>query len=351
MKTVLSCLLLLGLIVAGVLVVKGLASPAEPSALSMHPSNYKKPLVEQISLSSPAHARTVYLEDFYRTTEETSGYVTSQGVKVFYQTFGSGAPLLIINGGPGMSSEGFIPLAKEMAQGRQTILFDQRGTGHSTIEQPNSENITMDLMIQDMEAIRQHLKIHEWTIMGHSFGGMLAGYYAAKHPSRVKGLVFSASGGLDLQLFSYLNITGRLTQMQQDSLQYWTSQISQGDTSHHAAFRRGLALAPAYLHNKKYVPVIAERLTQGNRAVNELVFQDMRRIQFDCKSELRDLEVPALIIQGAQDVIGLQTAQLTKETLQHSEIIILPDCGHYGWLDQKEAYFQSINKFLASLSS
>ena len=48
---------------------------------------------------------------------------------IHFKTFGKGAPLLIINGGPGMSSEGFIPLAKKFGKTHQAIIYDQRGTG------------------------------------------------------------------------------------------------------------------------------------------------------------------------------------------------------------------------------
>ena len=145
----------------------------------------------------------------------------------------------------------------------------------------------MDLMIADMEALRKHLKVDNWSILGHSFGGMLAAYYTAKYPQHVSSLVFSSSGGPDLDLFNYIDITGRLTEIQRDSLQYWDRQIAAGDTSYHARFRRGMQLAPAYLFDKKYVPIIADRLTQGNLQINTLVFQDLRRIEFDCKPQLK----------------------------------------------------------------
>ena len=50
---------------------------------------------------------------------------TTDGV-LHYQTFGRGEPLLIINGGPGLDCEGFIPLAELLSDKYMTILFDQR---------------------------------------------------------------------------------------------------------------------------------------------------------------------------------------------------------------------------------
>ncbi len=245
-----------------------------------------------------------------------------------------------------MSSEGFIPLAKELANGRQTIIFDQRGTGKSLISNPNNSNITMDLMIEDLENLRRHLGLEQWSILGHSFGGMLAAYYTSKFPHRVANLIFSSSGGVDMDLFNYINITGRLTQLQRDSLQYWDNQIAAGDTSYHARLRRGMQLAPAYVYRKELVPIIANRLTQGNLRVNTLVFQDLRKIEFDCKSQLSSYQGRTLIIQGAEDIIGMRTATRAKDVLPQAQIVLLEECGHYGWLDQKEQYFSTINAFL-----
>jgi len=61
---------------------------------------------------------------------------------------------------------------------------------------------------------------------------------------------------------------------------------------------RGLALAPAYVYNRKNIPAIAARLTQGNSIVNGLVWQDLQKIKFDCKNKLSQFNKPVLIIQG-----------------------------------------------------
>jgi proline iminopeptidase len=109
---------------------------------------------------------------------QTEEIIRSGNSNLHYKTFGTGKPILIINGGPGMNCEGFSYLAKELAkQNFQTITYDQRGTGKSDVEKVNSATITMDLMVEDMENLRKHLKIDKWIILGHSFGGIMASYY------------------------------------------------------------------------------------------------------------------------------------------------------------------------------
>ena len=122
--------------------------------------------------------------------------------------------------------------------------------------------------------------------------------------------------------------------------------IQNGDNSYPALLGRGRALAPAYLYDQSNVPVIAERLTQGNFKINGLVFSNMRTIEYDCKEAFKSFKKPTLIIQGVQDIIDKNTAIRTQKVIPHSEVVLLEECSHYGWLDQKEKYFASIEAFL-----
>jgi proline iminopeptidase len=68
------------------------------------------------------------------------------------------------------------------------ILFDQRGCGRSTPHSDLRENTTWDL-VADIERLREHLKIQRWLVFGGSWGSTLALAYAARHRSRVLGLL------------------------------------------------------------------------------------------------------------------------------------------------------------------
>lgn len=282
---------------------------------------------------------------FSQTVEK----IISDGNAIHLETYGKGMPVLIINGGPGMSSEGFIPLAKIIGKSHKAIIYDQRGTGKSTLNAVNSTTVTMELMLEDIETIRKHLKISDWVVFGHSFGGMLASYYASKYPDRVKGLVLSSSGGVDLELLSNLNINSRLTKTQQKAFQYWNTKIANGDTTYYARLQRGKNLAPAYLYDKSHVNAIAKRLTQGNMKINGLVWQDMRTMPFDCKAALKRFAKPVLIIQGEHDIIDKQISEKTNTLFKNSELVILDKASHYGWLEQPDLYFGKIESFFTTL--
>ncbi len=280
---------------------------------------------------------------------QSEEYIKTRENIIHITTYGEGQPILIINGGPGMNSNGFKTLAEIIGKSNRAIIYDQRGTGKSLIPSIDTNTIALDSMINDIEIIRNHLNIESWIILGHSFGGMLGSYYASKFPEKIKGLILSSSGGINMDLFSRINITSRLSEPDKDSLNYWNAKIANGDTTYFARFQRGKFLAPAYLFNKSNIPVVAERLTQGNPAINTLVYQNMRKINFDCSEGLKEIKVPVLIIQGKQDLIDKETAETAMKVLPYSTLVILKNCGHYGWLDQPEQYFKSINEYLKSL--
>jgi len=285
----------------------------------------------------------------YLGMAQTNKTIVSGNSKLNYTTFGVGKPILIINGGPGMNSDGFAYVAQELAKMNfQTIIYDQRGTGKSTIEIPNSKNITMDLMSEDIENLRHHLKIEKWSIFGHSFGGIMATYYATKHPETIDKLIFSSSGGVNMKFTLYLQerLNKNLTKSERDSLSFYQRKRDLGDNSKETITKRAQFLAKAYVFDKSNSDVIAQRLTQINFTVNSLVIENLQKINFDCSTLFSNFKRPVLVLQGKNDIISVETAQEIATTFPHSKLILIENCGHYGWLDANELYFNSINKFL-----
>jgi len=292
----------------------------------------------------------VFLSLFGHSFAQTEGFSkNTDSSQTYYKIFGKGRPILIINGGPGMNSNGFEPMAKILAEKHQTIIYDQRGTGKSTLKELNDITISMKLMADDIESLRKHLKIKKWTILGHSFGGMLASYYATIYPNSIDKLILSSSGGVDLSLLKGENlIEAGLSKIEKDSLNYWNDKIEKGDTTYAARIGRGRAMAPAYVYDRKFVPIIAERLTQGNSTINSLLWGDMQKNNFDCKNKFANFKNPVLIIQGKQDIISKEIGEISLKAFPNSKMVLLENCKHYGWLDAKEKYFGTIESFLKS---
>ncbi|MCA0237770.1 MAG: alpha/beta hydrolase [Bacteroidetes bacterium] len=267
----------------------------------------------------------------------------------YYRVFGKGQPVLIINGGPGMNSNGFTEVAQKIADlGYQTITFDQRGTGNSKLDTLNEKTITMDAMADDIERLRQHLNMEQWTVLGHSFGGLMACHYYAKYPEHVDKLIFSSSGGVNLNFMNYLQsrIQNNLTPDQRDSLKFYQNKLANGDTSRITRVKRAEFLANAYVVNKSYTKRIAGRLMELNPEVNSLVIQNLRNMHFDYFGKFLQSKTPVLVIQGTNDIISTETAEQIRASFGNADIRLISNCAHYGWLDRPDEYFGAIRAFL-----
>lgn len=275
--------------------------------------------------------------------------VHSAGVSISYREFGQGAPLLVINGGFGTDSVGFEGLARALGSSHQVILYDRRGVGQSKMKVLSKETMTMALCVDDIEAIRRDLKLTSWSVLGHSFGGMLAAHYAALHPSRVDRLILSSSAGVDLTLLQINNreaIHAQLSSEDRAALKALEAKYRAGDHSAELLERFSEILARAYVVNDALSPWVARRLRRSHEEVGRLLTHDLKKIQFDAKPALKTFKRPVLIIQGRRDVMIDEIAQVTHQTIPNSRLVILEGAGHYGWLDQPQAYLSAVLTFL-----
>ena len=111
---------------------------------------------------------------------------------LYYEQSGnpSGAPVVFLHGGPGAGSSPKHRQFFDPAHYR-IIIFDQRGSGQST---PAGElrNNTTELLIEDIEMLREKFGFLKWHVFGGSWGSTLALAYAVAHPNRVASLTSTA---------------------------------------------------------------------------------------------------------------------------------------------------------------
>jgi proline iminopeptidase len=277
--------------------------------------------------------------------------VESEGARIHYRTFGSGDPVVIINGGPGLDSREFASLARLLAPEHLVVIFDQRGTGRSGLEQPSSANVTMDLMLEDLEAIRGDLGVASWSVLGHSFGGMLASHYAAHYGARIDRLVLSSSSGVDRTLFEgdpRVPIHAQLSPQDRGELEVLEARHEAGDATPGLLREFSEILARAYVVDDTLAPQIAARMRRRNDVVAKLVSQDLERVAFDAKPALAGFPGSVLILHGAFDVVPLHISERAREAFQTAHLVILEGCGHYGWIERPQAYAREVLAFLAA---
>jgi len=111
------------------------------------------------------------------------------GHEIYYETCGSkqGRPALVLHGGPGGAINPTMRRFFDPARWRVT-LFDQRGCGRSRPNASLDDNTTWAL-VDDIERLREHLRVENWAVFGGSWGSTLALAYAIRHPERVSALI------------------------------------------------------------------------------------------------------------------------------------------------------------------
>ena len=116
------------------------------------------------------------------------GFVDAHGVLIYYTTMGQGKPLLIVHGGPGASHDYFLPYLLPLARTNRLIFIDERGSGKSQ-KLEDSSAYTVENMVEDVEDVRLALDLGKISLLGHSFGGVLAQAYALKYPANLSHLI------------------------------------------------------------------------------------------------------------------------------------------------------------------
>jgi pimeloyl-ACP methyl ester carboxylesterase len=121
-------------------------------------------------------------------TAETRGvgqYAEVNGLNMYFETRGSGQPMILLHGGLG-SGEMFGPVLPVLAEHHQVITPDLQGHGRTAdIDRP----IDIRLMADDIAALIDHLGLEQPDVVGYSLGGGVAFQTAVKYPAKVRRLV------------------------------------------------------------------------------------------------------------------------------------------------------------------
>jgi pimeloyl-ACP methyl ester carboxylesterase len=124
------------------------------------------------------------------TTAHGSGtYADLNGLHLYYETHGTGRPIVLLHGGLG-SGEMFGPVLAALAADHRVIVPDLQGHGRTAdIDRP----IDIRLMADDIAALIDHLALDKPDIVGYSLGGGVGFFTAVRHPEKVGKLVMASA--------------------------------------------------------------------------------------------------------------------------------------------------------------
>jgi proline iminopeptidase len=295
------------------------------------------------------------------------GWVDARGEMIYYETVGRGAPIVILHGGPGNSHDYFLPYLLPLARRNKLVFIDERGSGRSgKLEDP--AGYTLDNMVEDVEAVRQALVLGKITLLGHSFGGVLAQAYALKYQQNLTHLIlcstFPSTAEMN-QVFVKIkqNMNPEL-RARIDSLE------KQGLFGRGKDFEKGRYPAE-YMEaawGEGYFPYVYANRPDPNYdpADDGKIAWDVYREMWgsdgefvidgnlksvDYVKQLPSIKVPTLIVVGDHDEVDASLSQQMHEAIAGSELVILPKSGHMTFVDQTSQFNVAVHAFLFPPSS
>jgi pimeloyl-ACP methyl ester carboxylesterase len=198
-------------------------------------------------------------------------YADVNGIKLYYETHGTGRPLILLHGGLG-AIEMFGPNLAELAKGRQVIGVDLQGHGRTAdIDRPMSPA----LMADDIAALIKHLKLDRPDVMGFSLGGGVAVQTAIRHPEVVGKLVVVS------------------TPIRRDAF-YPDILAQQGQVT--AAAAETMKETPMY----QMYASLAPRPEDWGRLLGKL--GDAMKLDFDFSKEIAKIKAPTLVVAADADI-------------------------------------------------
>jgi pimeloyl-ACP methyl ester carboxylesterase len=259
--------------------------------------------------------------------------------------------LILLHGGPGAHHDYLYPQLLALADRHRLVTYDQRGGGQSRTDDPAP--ITWRTHVDDLAAVVRELGETSPTLVGYSWGGLLALLYAIE-ATRDPALPAPRR----LVLISPAPITRAWRETFEATLAARQASEAIGGA------RRALAESglreqdPAAYRQRAFELSVAGYFADPARATSLTPFRVTGKVQqsvweslgrYDLCQSARSVRVPALVVHGVQDPIPLASAEALAEALG-ARFVPLADCGHVPYVEQPTALFAAIAQFLDETS-
>ena len=242
------------------------------------------------------------------------GHVAHDGARVWYASFGSGRPVILLHGGLGHSGNFGYQVPDLVAAGYRVIVIDSRGHGRSTRD---TRPFMYDLMASDVLAVMDCIGVERAALIGWSDGAIIALIVADQVPERVSGVLFFAC---------------------------------KMDPSGIKPFEPTPALKRCFgRHGKDYATL--SRTPDSFKGFVEAVSQMQRTQPNYSTSDLARIRVPVRIVHAAHDeFIKSEHAEHLARSIPNASLTILPDVSHFAPLQRPERFNAELKDFLGTVA-
>ncbi|HTY36839.1 MAG TPA: alpha/beta fold hydrolase [Bacteroidota bacterium] len=278
------------------------------------------------------------------------GVKVVNGTELYYKTIGQGTPIVILHGGPGLDHTYLLPQMAALARRHRLIFFDQRASGRSS-SLVDTSTMRMGTFVEDLEGIRKAFNIGKMNLLGHSWGGLVAMFYAIKYPDNLGTLMLvnstPASSGWRNASFVLMN----RRQLPEDSIAQAaltrTEEFHKRTSKAMSEFFKILFRTSFY--NRKYIDSLRLSLdtsfTTKSRIVQHLN-NDSTLLNYDIFHQLAVVHCPTLIIGSSYDMVAPEANERLHQSIQGSELVVIDSCGHFPFIEAPGKFFGTIEGFL-----
>jgi proline iminopeptidase len=276
------------------------------------------------------------------------------GVVLFVEERGSGSPIVVIHGGPGMDHGSLAADLAPLERRHRLIYYDQRGGGRSTLP-ADTALLTIDHHVEDLEALRKHLGLDKVTLLAHSFGPAIAARYAIRYPQHVERMIFLSpippvkgtffeeygaaltkrltdderARGAELQ--KAFETTSDVTAVCREYWSIMTPPRVARELSA-SAVKSDLCTAPP------------EAIRYGMTKTNPATFGSLG--DWNWTAELARVTAPVLIVHGDEDAIPMAMVNAWVTALPNARILRLAQTAHFPHAERPAVVFPAIETFL-----
>lgn len=248
--------------------------------------------------------RSAVVKSAYGDNEAVGKYADVNGIKIYYEVYGKGAPLLLLHGG-GQSIGAFVKQIPALTEHYQVIAVDTRAHGKSTVD---TTRLTYDLFAEDMSAFIRQLKLGKVNILGWSDGANTGLILAIKHPDQVNKLAAMA-GVLFNDSTVVSNEINNMLRAQIAALEKQPSKTA----------RESNSLRHLYL------------------------LRDEPHVD---PSALKRIQCPVLVMAGEKDIIKQAHTELIARNISRSQLVIFKGATHYAPHEVAEEFNKTVINFL-----
>ena len=256
---------------------------------------------------------------------------------------GTGVPALLLHGGAAVPD--YMGACAETLDGLfDTIRYTQRGVPPSQADPP----YTIESHVSDAVAVLDSLGIERAWAIGHSWGGHLALHLGHLHEDRLLGLLLVDPLGADPSVFAELdaNLRRGMTDEERARVDEIEQRRRGGEVTEAELLERFRIVWPHYFTRRERASPPPTRIGIGSS------IETNRSIAAHFAAEtlvfgLPGVALPARFVHGEQDPMPLAATERTAALFEEARVETIPDCGHFPWLEQPDAFRRAVERLLA----